>query len=281
MKKLIYFLSVIALFSACDKVSPYPEGDEPLPPVNSSEPFIGTVITESVVDPVGAAEFVTKNILLEDYTGFKCTNCPEAHEIAEDIRDEHGDEVIVMAMHVSSTFAEPDAGSVFPEPFSQDFRTEAGEEYLSQFGIGALPSGIINRAEQNNQLVVAFEAWPATVGGLIGQFSQVNIEVGEVSFANDTLDIFCDMEFLEDLEGDFYVSMHLVEDLVISAQINGGSTILDYEQKDVHRGATISYQATPLRLIHQIRKLKLTIVILSFLSTDWMSNWVNMKFTKW
>jgi len=237
MKQLFYLFGLILLFVACDKENPYPEGEEPTGPIIASEPFIGTLITPSTVDPVGASSSVVKNLLLEDYTGFKCTNCPDAHEVADEIRTDHGDQVIVMSMHVSSSFAEPEPGAVFPEPFSQDFRTEAGETYVSQFGIAALPSGIINRRKFDNQLPVSFEAWPGAVDGVIDEPGQVGIEIGNVTFDGDTLDVFCEIEFIEDLEGQFYVSMHLVEDEVVSAQINGGSTILDYVQKDVYRGA--------------------------------------------
>jgi len=198
MKQLFFSLCLITMFASCDKVdSPYIE--EPQPP-GDGVTFIGTQITDSVVDPVGASGSAVQNILLEDYTGFKCTNCPDAHAVSDDLIDLYGDQLSVISIHCTEAFAEPDPGAVFPEPFSQDFRTEAGETYVDQFGIFALPTGIVNRGKYDGFFPVAFEAWEAAVEELSTMTSPVKMEVQNVSFANDTLDIDCTFEFLEDLE---------------------------------------------------------------------------------
>ena len=56
MKRIVLFLSVLIAFSACDKID--------------SDNFIDG---EIIVQP----EDIDRKILIEDFTGHKCQNCPE------------------------------------------------------------------------------------------------------------------------------------------------------------------------------------------------------------
>ena len=130
MKNLAFLFGFILLMASCDKVDdPYPEGGPTNDPGDGSEPFIGTLVIDTMIDPGMASGLVIKNILLEDYTGFKCTNCPQAHDVADDLRATYGEQLIVMSLHVSESFAGPDPGTAF----DIDLRTEDGEIYFPQF----------------------------------------------------------------------------------------------------------------------------------------------------
>lgn len=215
-------------FAACDYVDfPYDDNFG-----------AGSTVALTTIDPADAtADRVDKVVLLEDFTGFKCVNCPDAHLVSEDIHDEYGDQVAIVSVHASSAFAAPTPGAVFPDNYWQDFRTEDGEEYLSAFGIGALPSGIINREKFDGFYPIAFENWQAIIAGEVGQDAIVRIESTEAAvIANDTVSLGMSFEFLEDAEGEYYFTVALIENEVVSAQSNGGVTIEDYVQKDVFRG---------------------------------------------
>ena len=66
------------------------------------EPF-----TEEIV--VGGCAEKCKKILLEDYTGHKCGNCPRAAEKAEELKAIYDDQLVSIAVHAgffASTFQE-------------------------------------------------------------------------------------------------------------------------------------------------------------------------------
>ena len=83
-------------------------------------------------------------ILLEEYTGHKCNNCPEGHEIVAKMQKVMQDTLVVLAIHATKQ-AEPDNNTIF----SNDYRTETGNNYSQVFGITSLPKVTINRKQFN------------------------------------------------------------------------------------------------------------------------------------
>ena len=122
MKKLFYFFSaIICLYLAsCDYIS--------VPKPNAIISDTGTTVKIHV-----------RKILLEDYTGHKCSPCPGASEFAQDsLKHEYGDKLIIISIHASN-FALPYPGT----NYAADYRTTAGNAFFSstQFGISNTPSG--------------------------------------------------------------------------------------------------------------------------------------------
>ena len=68
-----------------------------------------------------------KKVLIEDFTGHLCPNCPDAARELDAIHDIYGDQIIGMAIHVSKSFARPYPASQAPS-FQYDFRTNGGDE---------------------------------------------------------------------------------------------------------------------------------------------------------
>ena len=79
-----------------------------------------------------------KNILLEEFTGINCGNCPSAHKIAANLLLAQENTFYSIAIH----------SGYYASPFSDqpDFRTPEGEELGATFASGSgYPCGMINR----------------------------------------------------------------------------------------------------------------------------------------
>ena len=83
-----------------------------------------------------------KKVLLEDYTGIRCVNCPAAAKLAEEIADASRTRVIVMAVHAGH-LAQP------VPPYTLDLRCPEGNAYFKDFDISGNPMGIINRFQKS------------------------------------------------------------------------------------------------------------------------------------
>ena len=70
----------------------------------AEEPYLVPVDTLGN-GPGGPSDGIRK-ILLEDYTGHKCPNCPEAAVEAHNLKLAYGDSLVIMAVH-AGVFAEP------------------------------------------------------------------------------------------------------------------------------------------------------------------------------
>ena len=141
MKKYLAILSSIFIITSCDV---------------EDGPFITDY--DSYVNP-------EKKVLIEDFTGHLCPNCPDAARELDAIHDIYGDQIIGMAIHVSKSFARPYPASQAPS-FQYDFRTNWGDDWDAFYGISAmgLPRGMINRiGYQDESHKLGKDEWASTV----------------------------------------------------------------------------------------------------------------------
>ncbi len=169
-----------------------------------------------------------RKILVEDYTGHRCPNCPDAARIINEIHDDYCDHIIPVALHVSFFAAphEPD----FPE----DFRTETGNTLDEFYGISnqGLPGGLVNRREFNGSLVLGRDIWLSAVDVLYSKTPDANIVI-ESNYNNNDSSVTANItvEFLNNIEESINLGLYVTEDSIIAPQQDGS----DYVENYVHR----------------------------------------------
>lgn len=127
-KSRFFLIAIVAfVLSSCDKVSK-PELTQPCNLKNIH-------ITKTNTD------VNTRKVLVQDYTGHTCGNCPRAAEDLEAILLAHPKTVIPMAVHAGSQFSPPS----LPD-YPEDFRTAIGSAWDTKMGYSAagLPKGTVN-----------------------------------------------------------------------------------------------------------------------------------------
>ncbi len=176
-----------------------------------------------------------RKVLLEDITGHKCNNCPAATDVALSLHDVYGDDLIIVGVHASS-FAEPD-----DPPFDTDFRTTAGEEYLTTFNVSSLPAGLVSRKPFNNAIVIGTGSWGSAVAEIINTPADVEVLFDTVEYAagTNTVEFTIKVVPVNDLTGGHNLTVYLTEDSVVDAQIDNRvnpPNVLDYMHRHVLRG---------------------------------------------
>lgn len=208
--KLLSIFLLISFFFSCDKI------DEPL---KEQEGTCG----DASIQPI-------KKILIEDYTGHKCNNCPAAAEILHSIKEDYCDYIIPIAIHVSG-FASPSGNT-----FINDYRTETGNELddQSNFNVSSqgLPNGLVSRTEFNGNLVLGKDQWRAAVDTLRKMQPEVNIIINS-EFDESTQKITANIkiEILQNLPYKINLGLYVTEDSIISPQKFPTGDELEY----VHR----------------------------------------------
>jgi hypothetical protein len=141
--------------AACDQVSnPYP--------TKAPIAFIDTAGLDALAGSTEAKQYV----LLEDFTGHKCGNCPRAAEDAARLSAQYGDRLIIMSVH-SGYFAEyADTGK-----YSENFNTEAGTIYNETWGVDlfGLPQGMVNRRKfgSGTSPVITRGSWSTAISSTL------------------------------------------------------------------------------------------------------------------
>ncbi len=129
MKKIksIYLFSVLLIafcsFISCDEIA---ESD--------------------YLKPIENSDWLGQRVLIEDFTGMNCTNCPDASRIAHGLQELYSGKVIIIAEHinrsVSRTLGSPDS-----------MTCRAGYDYADKYadkGKASLPTGMINRKNSSS-----------------------------------------------------------------------------------------------------------------------------------
>ena len=216
MKKILSFVIVIAITIAfipsCDIVE---------------EPYLLPV---GANDTTGPGENVRK-VLVEDFTGQKCPNCPEAAEIAHTIKTLYGEQIVILTVH-AGFYAVPDLNG----NFTTEFRTPEGDELNAFFGFPAYPMGMVNRTDYSGSTILLKDSWEAASAIQVELDAQAEITISNTYNAGThKLDCILETEFLEDLDGTYNICAFIVESGIISPQQSEGGVIPAYEHNHVLR----------------------------------------------
>jgi hypothetical protein len=213
MKKTSIITIMAALLIAlvgCDKIDP----DNTLKPVN---PTGG-----------GDVEGGNKTVLIKDFTGARCVNCPAAAETAHALQHQLGeDRVFVMSVHAGG-LAQP-AGQ-FP-----DFLTEEGTAWYNNHDSNPLFSVDNVSLTDGNTLYV--DQIDAPVAAALAEEQSFEIEP-TVAFDETSRDLTVNVSLVSLVQqsGQFNVTVCLVEDNIIGWQITPEGINREYVFRNVFRG---------------------------------------------
>lgn len=216
MSKITFFLILISglfLFSTCDIVeAPYIE----TPNGNDTSQFV-------------------KKVLVEDYTGHNCPNCPAAAVTAAQLKNIYGDQLVVMAVH-AGFFADPVVGNPL---LSDDFRTDAGNAWNEFFHFQAYPNGMVDRVPESPGVYpIPYAKWGAAVGAEFEKNAEAKITVHN-DFSTSTRQLTTNVftEFITAQADPYNLIVCVTQDSIIGGQKNSTTIIEDYVFMDMLRGS--------------------------------------------
>lgn len=242
----ISLASVAISISACDKV------ENPIKPAILLDTNIYPGNWEDYPEPVFSPNTNTlRNVMIEDYTGHRCPNCPAAAAIAHDIEASDPTRVFVASIHAGpggmTSFQQLASDCGLPsnplnEYCTEFFNTESliyGAEFQTGFGFFGNPQGTINRVSFSGSTMFQFSTeWSTrTTEVLTANDLKVNIQA-QTNYYTETNGFYLhvETEFLEDLAGDYNLSVYLIENEVEDFQDSAGIVLEDYHHHNVFRG---------------------------------------------
>ena len=267
MKNIFIITSILLiLFSSCDKIEPpFMEGcSNCCGDANSGEPI--------------------KRILVEEFTGHKCSNCPNASRILDNLVEIYCDHIVIVACHPSNQdFTEPnDLG-----PLSVDFRREECAEIGNEFGFWGFPSALINRKNIEGNYFLFTSEWSTVIDNLLfdstGEKIAPDLDINitntiiDFDFNNKIMDINISLEFLNPLEGNYSLAVLITESNIISGQYDGEDFIHDYVHNHVYRSAVNGTWGEPID--HSQFKILEKNYSFSFEpanNVNWIDEWYNI-----
>lgn len=205
IKKLsLVFFASLALV-ACDKVdAPYKETVTP-PPIDTTT---NNNDTSLVFDQV-------RKVLIEDYTGHQCGNCPLAAEKLEELKGTYGNQVVPLAVH-AGFFAD-----VAASPFDVDYRTTVATELDTYFGnsVAGNPNGMVNRKGHPNTHILNLNSWSSVLTPYTTMNPDVVLAIrNNYNASTNIIETSVYTKFKTTLTGTYKLCVYVAEDSIIGAQ---------------------------------------------------------------
>ncbi len=185
---------------------------------------------EYVVSAVFSAPVVAvKRVLLEDFTGVRCVNCPAAAEVVAQLKALYGDRLIAMGIH---------GGNVMTYPINPDidFRTPEGKEWWDFFGFSYKPIGLVDRigapdyplnsSEWGTKVAAELEKEPVLAMGLQNTYEA----------SSRTLNVKVSGKILVEQNEELFVVVSLIENDIVGPQMTPTGPNAEYVHKHVFRG---------------------------------------------
>jgi hypothetical protein len=195
-------VAVVSYFSACDIVD---------------EPYLIKQKPPDTTTPPDTTQIIQK-VLLEDYTGHDCVNCPSAAVEAHDLQEIYGEQLIVIAVH-AGWFARP----IPQEPaLAADYTCDAGETWYNFFQTIANPIGLVNRIETApGSYLVEWGQWGITIGQEVQKEPQAAMTI-ENDFNHNTrkLETTVTSRFISEQTDQFSLIVVVTQDSIIDGQKN-------------------------------------------------------------
>ncbi len=187
-----------------------------------------------------------QKILLEEYTGFRCGNCPEATEIAHSLKEKYPNNVILLSVHAGG-YAKPTSAHPY------DFRTPIGDELDNFFGcsMAGNPNGMVNRVGFPTKSHILREGqWESAILNLIPKKPKMNISLN-VSYNATTRKItaIVEIHLLEPSSPNYHLCVYIAEDSVVQYQRDDRLSppdVENYVHNNVLRGGLTSTWGEPI-----------------------------------
>lgn len=181
-----------------------------------------------------------RQVLIEEFTGVRCVNCPAGSALIQDLLAANGPQLIAVSIHAGGDWEIP-----LPES-NYDFGTADGTQLNNLLGPALFwPTATVNRKVfpgQFGRLSVSAD-WAGFIAQELATDPMVKISITpDFNSGNRDLDIDVTLFVQEDiLEDDIRITVFITENDIIDAQLSTSGLITDYEHKHVFRDAVTNY----------------------------------------
>lgn len=280
---IILLLTLFIGITSCEEIPPLIDFSEPEPiDLTCADKFLldGSEFSRSNTDFVSSEmpEAQCKMVLIEEFSGVRCINCPAGHEITEELLEGHPDQVAALTIHAGFLSA--------PYNESKENYVIAEGSFLYDFlQVIAVPAASIDRVQYDGEDFISLtnrNVWTGKVNERLNMSPPMNIYTDYAYDATShTLEVFVRVHYLEAFDASVVhqLSVSLSESHIIDYQlkpVEGGSI----EQPDYEHNHVLRAMMTPSTgAILDVDKVAGTVVERVFeitLGDNWVAG--NMEF---
>ena len=178
-----------------------------------------------------------KKILLMEFTGNQCTNCPSGAAAIHEIQETYPGDVIAVGLH-------PRGGGPNTAPIgSQDFRCEEAQVMYEYYLPKGFPCAVFNgdKFHQNPEYIsTAYSNWGSIAYDIIDHQEPATMGIyGETSFNPSTRELTVDyaIDVYKNITSNMSVMIWIMENDIVGFQLDGGTMLNNYVHNHVLRAS--------------------------------------------
>lgn len=221
MKNLFILFAFSFVLWSCQEEGPF---------INLEEDQVALVDTSYTSPTTIAIE--NKNVLFEEFSGVRCSNCPVGNTVTHDLYVQYGEQFVPVTVH--SDFL------AFPYTGSPDLRNADANEIANSLGpVGQKPSTFVNRKIINgNRLQGSTGTWAGLVASELQENTFVNMDlaISAIDEVERTVRYRITLSYSADAPN-HNLGFYITESEIIAEQLDGSTKIEDYEHEFVLRKA--------------------------------------------
>lgn len=227
MKKIVFLFAIVALlFSGCEETPPQIDFSIPIIPLKDS----------TYIEPAPAPQH--KAVLLEDITGVRCINCPDAALKAKDIiAQKSSDSVVVMALYPIDIGQD---GNTFPYAGVPQLGSNLSKLIVEALGVPlGMPNGYVDRIMPNGSTrYISYTEWINYVNQRLRKSTPINIGIKkEINNRNLKVEIKLQYNSNAVAGANHKYAIYIIENNIVSTQKTQSGEKLNYVHNHVLRYA--------------------------------------------
>ena len=188
-----------------------------------------------VFTPSDTSQIKRASLLIE-YSGWRCMNCPNAAEVAHELKAQYGEDLVVVVMHPASN-----PNTRYGNNQALNFTCpEADSIYISMGGTNTtpFPTGNVNGEQQGGNYFMGQDTWATQISKYYGSSLMKMSQV--VACANDEIDVTVEICNMGGNNLRAQLQIWLTEDGVVGKQIMPtGETNNEYEHNHLMRASVL------------------------------------------
>lgn len=179
-----------------------------------------------------------RTVLLEDFTGQNCVNCPAAHRTIDALEEQYGSHLIAVSIHAGHF------GISATNKRYTGLMQEEGQAYNDRYGIEDYPKGVVD----GKLPVLNADQWASAIYDDISQPTPLTIEVDAAIDADgSSIAINCTLKSSEQFDGKLVV--WVIESSIVARQEDATGRIPDYVHNNVFRACVNGLDGDSVKLI--------------------------------
>ena len=211
-----------------------------------------------------------KNVLIEEFTGVDCPNCPAGHALVDGIEAQYPGRIAAIALHPNNALGQPFIFS------AQNLNEANSTSLLTYLGSpGFEPCGAVDRQLFSGQTAILTDRsyWTGFVASEIVTTPQVNIILtNQFNTATSQVTIVAEVHYTQNVSQANNITIALTEDSITTAQLNGSVIDTFYVHNNVLRnlltgteGDNVAYNSNVTLVTGRVVRL----VYQTTLNTSW------------